>query len=462
MKIFGNHVDRLVFSLAALEFALFVAVFAVAQLATSRNPEPHALSILVSAGGLAAILLLLLIATGGYRSEAWRLARTMVQRLLLSGCIGLLVILSAEFVFGRILDPAPPLSVLLPALGLALGGAAFVRWGGRRMRPLIGRLKSRAIVMGAGDRAAEVARLEKGNHRVTLLGFLPAGSEDNATIPGEQILPPTPTGLAQLAQRLGATEIVVALDERRGQLPIDELMACRLAGIDVIDADSFMERESGRIDLAKFRPGSIVFGDGFRKSSISDALKRALDAALALGLLVFCAPLFGLVALAIRLDDPGPIFYRQRRVGLDGRTFNILKFRSMVVDAERDGRARWASRGDPRITRVGYWIRRTRIDELPQVINVLKGEMSFVGPRPERPEFIAELTTHIPYYDFRHYARPGLTGWAQINYQYGASIEDARIKLQYDLYYQKHRTVLLDFVILLQTVRIVLSGEGAH
>jgi len=268
--------------------------------------------------------------------------------------------------------------------------------------------------------------------------------------------------LARIVRRHGIDEIVVAVDERRGALPIHELLDCRLGGVQVLDLASFFERETGRIKLESLSPSWLVFEDGFRQGWIRDRAKRAFDVLVSLALLVAAAPIMLLAAVAVRLDSPGPVLYRQVRVGQHGRPFEVLKFRSMRADAEADGKPRWASRDDPRITRVGRILRKSRIDELPQLVNVLRGEMSFVGPRPERPEFVRELAQRIPYYNERHRVKPGITGWAQISHGYADSERDAREKLEYDLYYVKNHSLFFDLYILLRTIEVVLWGRGAH
>jgi sugar transferase (PEP-CTERM system associated) len=264
-----------------------------------------------------------------------------------------------------------------------------------------------------------------------------------------------------LGYRFGASEIVVAADDRRG-LPVRQLLHCKIAGIKVTDFLDFWERETRTVDLEALRPSWLFYSDGFRRGPVDEFLKRGFDVVVSLGLLLLTLPLLVITACLIRLESPGPVLYRQPRVGLQGRVFTILKFRSMQVDAETDGRPRWAAEGDPRVTRVGVIIRKLRIDELAQILNVLRGDMSFIGPRPERPFFVAGLAQAIPYYDERHCVRPGITGWAQINYPYGASTEDARRKLAYDLYYVKNRSIFLDLLILLQTARVIFWNHGAR
>jgi len=267
--------------------------------------------------------------------------------------------------------------------------------------------------------------------------------------------------LLQIAQSVRAEEIVVAPSDRRGT-PMWQLLDCKLQGIRVTDYLSFWERETGQIDLDVVGPGWLATAEGFRLDMARRIIKRSLDIFVSLVGLVVGLPIGLLVALVIRLEGKGPLFYRQERVGRDGQVFWIWKFRSMRVDAERDGVPRWAGVTDDRTTRVGRFIRRVRIDELPQVFNVLRGDMSFIGPRPERPYFVEQLRKQIPLYDLRHRVRPGITGWAQVNHPYGASLEDTKRKLAFDIYYVKNQDMILDFAILLQTVRVMLFSHGGR
>lgn len=270
-----------------------------------------------------------------------------------------------------------------------------------------------------------------------------------------------PVTLPELAETTRAEEIVVATNERRG-LPFDELLECRLRGVQVTDYAKFWEREVGTIDIDQIGMGTLTFEEGFRVNFGRRMVKRLVDVVVGATFLIVTSPICAIVALMIRLDSAGPVFFWQERVGLNGRVFKICKFRSMKVDAEADGVARWASEQDPRITRVGHVIRKFRLDEFPQVFNVLVGDMSFIGPWPERPVFVEQLRKDIPYYDIRHRVQPGITGWAQVSYKYGASREDAKRKLGYDLYYVKNGDLLLDVAILLQSVRVVLFAHGSR
>lgn len=325
-------------------------------------------------------------------------------------------------------------------------------------------IKRRVLVYGHSARMAAFTRMRRRSDRV---GYVLVGVVHHPGDPGDDLgetVFEAPHGLKALCQQLNIDEVVVALQDRRQTLPVKELLECRLAGISVIEFISFMERETGRIQLDLLSPGWMIFGEGFRRDNLRLFTSRLLDFVASGILLLAASPIMLFTALAIWLEDGrkgGGVFYRQTRVGLDGRVFSLTKFRSMRVNAEAGG-AQWATRDDPRVTRVGSFIRKTRIDELPQLLNVLRGHMRFVGPRPERPEFVAELEKAIPFYSFRHSVKPGLTGWAQINYPYGASVEDARRKLEYDLYYVKHHNFLFDLTILLRTVEVVLMGKGAR
>lgn len=243
---------------------------------------------------------------------------------------------------------------------------------------------------------------------------------------------------------------------------MDQLLACRLQGTPVLDLAGFYERTKGQVPTESLKASWLVYGHGFVQGSIRTVAKRAFDITCSAMLLALASPVMLLTALLIKLDSPGPVIYRQERVGLRGRPFLCLKFRSMRTDAEKDGVARWAVQNDARVTRVGAFIRKCRIDELPQLISVLKGEMSLVGPRPERPSFVAQLREQIPFYDIRHSVKPGVTGWAQVRYSYGASVEDARRKHEYDLYYVKNNSLFLDLLVLIETVSVVLFREGAQ
>jgi sugar transferase (PEP-CTERM system associated) len=268
--------------------------------------------------------------------------------------------------------------------------------------------------------------------------------------------------LCAISSERKISRIVVALEDRRGALPVGQLVTLRVQGIHVEDAPTTVASLTGRIWLETVRPSWFVFSDGFHRSLLTLVLKRAFDLAFGLVGLLLSLPIMALLAIAIKLDSKGPVLYCQLRVGYKGKNFNLWKFRSMRADAEQTSGAQWASRDDPRVTRVGKFIRKFRMDEMPQFINIVAGDMSFIGPRPERPVFVESLKRQISYYDERHSVRPGLTGWAQVQYQYGASVEDASRKLEYDLFYLKNMSIFFDSIILLKTIRIVLSGQGGR
>jgi sugar transferase (PEP-CTERM system associated) len=271
-------------------------------------------------------------------------------------------------------------------------------------------------------------------------------------------------GLRELCERYDVAEVVVAMEDRRRGFPARDLLECRLAGIDVVELLTLLERETGRVRLDALNPSWMIFGDGFRRDTFRLMSSRVLDLSASLVIVLLTLPIMLITALAIKLEEGwrAPVFYRQERVGLGGKTFELLKFRSMRTDAEKAGQAVWAQKNDTRVTRVGGIIRKLRIDELPQILNVLRNDMSFVGPRPERPAFVAELAEKIPYYVQRHCVKPGITGWAQLCYPYGSCEQDALEKLQYDLYYIKNNCFLFDLSILVQTAEVVFMGKGAR
>lgn len=324
-------------------------------------------------------------------------------------------------------------------------------------------LSHRVLVFGVGEEAENVGRvLRKSDPDIQIVGFYPCATETEIVVPAQVVLSQQ-MSLSDTAQSLKVDEIIVAVRERRGgALPLRELLDCKLSGVRVLDLASYFERALGQLRLDSLRVGWLIFGEGFRQNWRRTSIKRLFDVLVAAFLLLLALPVMMLTAILIVLEDGFSVFYRQERVGLDGRLFKVIKFRSMFNDAESDGKPRWATLDDDRVTRVGRLIRKLRIDELPQLYNVLAGEMSLVGPRPERPYFVDQLTRDIPFYAVRHSVKPGLTGWAQVMYKYGATVEDSVQKLQYDLYYVKNHTLFLDILILFQTVGVVLTGKGAR
>ena len=350
------------------------------------------------------------------------------------------------------------LFILLAGLSLLLWRLVLLwSWG------TLGAFGDRVLILGTGVPAQKVARemLKRAPIGYRVLGFL---TEHEGEV-GRTLVTPDVLGtladLPRLSESLGATLIVVAQEDRRKRLPVDLLLRCRMAGVRVVEAANLFEGLSGRIPLRDLRPSWLIFSGGFRKPRVLASVKRVGEAVIAGGLLIVTAPLAALTALCVRLSSPGAVLYRQTRVGLDGKTFELRKWRTMRADAEEASGPVWATgENDPRVTKLGRLMRKTRLDELPQLWNVMRGEMSFVGPRPERPHFVQQLREVIPFYDERHSVRPGITGWAQVKFPYGSTLEDAEEKLEYDLYYVKHMSLLLDVAIVLETAKVMLLGRG--
>jgi sugar transferase (PEP-CTERM system associated) len=325
-------------------------------------------------------------------------------------------------------------------------------------------LCQRVLIMGTGRLARQLGEMiEKGDTQYTLAGYLdrPELREGDGEMIPEQLLVRREADLCATAAKVKAGVIVVAVAERRGVLPLQEMLQCKLEGMRVFDAPTFYETVQEKLLLEEITPGWIIFSAGFHRTRLFLFLKRCFDMLISFTGLVLAAPLFPIIGLAIKLDSPGPVFFKQVRVGSAEKLFTLYKFRSMRTDAERDG-AKWAAENDSRVTRVGRLLRDYRIDEIPQLVNVLKGDMSFIGPRPERPEFVQTLKSQIYYYSKRHILKPGLTGWAQVRYPYGATVEDAVEKLRYDLYYIKNHSFLLDSQIIFETLKVVVFGVGGR
>lgn len=322
-------------------------------------------------------------------------------------------------------------------------------------------MSRRVLVLGTGPLARQIGNLiEKKKLNYQLAGYVNCSSEP-VMVPYHCIIN-SENGLLDAIKNVGAHKIVVSLSERRGMFPLQEMLSCKLSGIEVVDAPSFYEQMTGKLLLENITPSWFIFSHGFQVTFALRALKRMVDISSALIGLLFTFPVFPIIALCIKLDSPGPIFFRQVRVGERDRPFTLLKFRSMRQDAEKKSGAVWAVENDPRVTRFGEFLRKSRIDEIPQLLNVFRGDMSLVGPRPERPEFVGKLKAVIPYYSERHYVKPGVTGWAQVSYPYGASVEDAIEKLRYDLYYIKNISLPFDILIILETIKVVLFRRGSR
>jgi sugar transferase (PEP-CTERM system associated) len=456
LRVFRHYVPTSIICLAVVDLAL--VSFAL-QLLFSR--ELYSSGVVVGAPQSASLQLSALIAVGAvlsglYDSKSFLTYRALVAQIIFSLVISIGVILFAVY-FATPQIPRDWLWEVQKAVLIWLTCIVFTRAVFMTLAD-VEALKRRVLILGSGKSASRIMDLaaDRRNLGFVALKFKEAGRGE-VTVHSESSY----AGIVGQALACGANEIVVATDERRG-LPMDELLQCRRHGIKVTSYIDFVERETNTIDSSALQPGWLVFADGFRVSAWAKFCKRCSDLVLSVLILAATLPLMLLTAFLIAVDSPGPILYRQERVGLAGRKFVLLKFRSMREDAEKDGLARWAARGDARVTRVGRIIRKLRIDELPQLINVLRGDMSLVGPRPERPAFVDELARQLPFYSERHWVKPGITGWAQVKYEYGASIEDARVKLSYDLYYVKNHGLFLDLIIALQTVRVILWADGAR
>jgi sugar transferase (PEP-CTERM system associated) len=465
VQLFKHHIHRAFYWLALMELALYLLAFYLGNTAY-WYAEPARPRDLYTSYTVQALLFALL-------TWASMVAMGLYQPRLREGSSGILLRTAAAFIFMMLLMSL--IVYFVPGLHLWRGvlaysvAIAFVlslasRWLFYHVVHLE-ELNARVLVYGAGRTAGHLItsmRRKSDRRGFIFTGFVHVEGEEDMVADNLVINLAAPLSEYASAQRID--RIVVAVNDRRHHLPMDELLACKLAGIDVLDISNFFEREAGKIVLDYLSPGAIIFADGFRQGPISAFFKRAFDIAASFILLMVAWPVMLLTILAIWIEDGwgAPVVYRQERVGLDGQVFEVLKLRSMRVDAENDGKAQWAKQEDDRITRVGHFIRQMRIDELPQIINVLAGEMAFIGPRPERPQFVQQLAQTIPFYDIRHNVKPGITGWAQLCYPYGANENDAKQKLQFDLYYVKNSSLFLDFTIMLTTVEVVLFGKGAR
>ncbi len=461
IRVFKHYVPYAVLLLGAVDVLLLMLaaelgwVIRAHQIGMTIEPMATRLPQLLA---FAFALQIALIAVGAYGVASFLSLRFAAARLAVAIVLGVSFLSILFFL-------VPPLALWRSNLAYATVIAAVLLVV---VRAVLGRalgsdtFKRRIIVLGAGQRAARIGALAaQPGSNVVVAGYVAMGEANPIVadaIPRDRI-----PNLAAHVVDNGASEVVLALEERRNALPLKDLLRVKTTGVTVSEISSFLERETGRIDLNSVNPSWLIFSDGFASGRmLSSAFKRAFDVAASLLLLILTLPVILITALAIKLESKGPAFYRQRRVGLYNEGFDIIKLRSMRQDAEVAGKAVWAEKDDPRITRIGRFIRKVRIDELPQTWTVLKGEMSFVGPRPERPQFVEQLEQQLPYYAERHMVKPGITGWAQINYPYGASIEDSRHKLEYDLYYAKNYSPFLDLLILLQTLRVVIWPAGAR
>ncbi len=463
LHIANHHISKRVSLLLLVESAILVfSVYAGAKLRFINSDEPFAQfdNFFLSACMFALAIVLSMSALGMYQVQFNDRLRTIVLRLMPAFAVGFGMVtvvfyMAPGFQFGRgILG----LVFTVASVGILATRIIFFKSSQFAL------FESRVLFLGCGPLAKDCCDLAGSHtttHKYDVVGFIPAGTEEPG-VPKPLILSRERT-LLETARKYDATEVVVAVQNRRGgDFPIDELLECKLSGIRVTDSAAFFEREACQIRVDSLQPSWLVFSNGFDQSFSRSFTKRAFDLIASIILAIVTLPVTLTTALIIFCEDRGPIFYRQERVGKDGRSYMVLKFRSMRNDAEKAGKPQWATQNDPRTTRIGTLIRKLRIDELPQIINVIKGDMSFVGPRPERPYFVEKLCEQIPFYDIRHSIKPGITGMAQVRYPYGASVADAVQKLQYDLYYVKNNSLFLDILILIDTVQVVLLGKGAR
>lgn len=458
--LFNHRVPAAVLLQVMLEAVLFSLAITLAAQFNSSSLLDNPSIVLLPALMFASLMVLISLGLGLYRPDVSVNAIRFIASRAFALVIGLPIAYVAFY-----LVPHSNLfqDALANSLLLAISGLVLVR--GFVFSSIRADLFThRILIVGTGPEACAVeSALDKSKGAgIVVAAFYPLSRSENTMVPRERIIP-LETSLAEATKKLRINEIVVATREQRGgALPLRHLVDCRLEGIRVTCLPSFYERFRGELPIDSLKAGWLIYSEGFRQGWGRSFVKRSFDLIASILLLLVAAPIMCATAIAILLESGGPVIYRQERLGLGGKSFRLLKFRSMTTDAEKDGIPRWSSAGDSRITAVGHFIRLMRIDELPQIFNVLKGDMSFVGPRPERPFFVTQLTEQIPFYRARLSVKPGITGWAQVRFSYGASVEDATKKLQFDLYYVKNHTLLLDLVILLETVRVVLAGEGAR
>ena len=460
IRVFSHYVCRqsmlrVLFDLAFLLLAMFVVFVAFADRLDVVMPQAGAPMLSVAAG-----MFVVNTASGFYQ----RTNNFTVFQAFGRATIALLIVLPMTYlVFGLLPQTLVNREAIKYAAMFGAGAVVLRRlyvtlWGADPLS------RTRILIFGAGPAAQIVgATLKTSDPNAHIVGYVSGPNEKEVSVGADELLSTGGQSLTETARRLQVDEIVVALTERRsGSMPLRQLLDCKLSGIKVYDIATHFEKTLGQIRVDYVNAGWLIFGSGFNQGLARTLIKRAFDVLCAFALIVLALPVMLVTAIIIKLESRGPLLYRQERVGQNGKTFNVCKFRSMRTDAEKDGRPVWATANDSRVTRVGAVIRKLRIDELPQLFNVLKGEMSLVGPRPERPFFVEQLTAQIPYFAARHSVKPGVTGWAQVRYQYGSTIEDSQEKLQYDLYYVKNHSLLLDIVILFETVFVVLTAKGAR
>jgi sugar transferase (PEP-CTERM system associated) len=465
IKLFGVYVAKSLVLLGIIEFIVFFIAFYGGTFIHFDLKIPDRLintdTITSTASLFALVMFSTVLSLGLYQPGSMIRASGFLVRLFLAFFLGtvatgiLFFILQDFFLTARgILG----FSLILAFLGILITRTLFIRISSDTT------LKRRVLVLGTGINADRIEHYYTSIKEAGFLvvGYVPLGDSVNLVDENRQIV--KDQSLFKIANRMAVDEIVIAVDDRRKKLPIEELLECKINGVQVLDLLTFFEKEMSIINIDLLYPSWMLFSSGFRPKMVSVYFKRAFDVTVSLVILLISSPFMMLVTIASLIESRGrdPILYSQVRIGKRGRPFRVYKFRSMRTDAEADGVARWATKNDARVTPLGKFIRKTRLDELPQLFNVLRGDMSLVGPRPERPEFVEQLSRDIPYYAERHWVKPGLTGWAQMLYPYAATEEDTKRKLEYDLYYVKNGGTMLDTIILLQTIEVVLLGKGAQ
>ncbi|MCU7933085.1 MAG: TIGR03013 family PEP-CTERM/XrtA system glycosyltransferase [Candidatus Thiodiazotropha sp. (ex Codakia rugifera)] len=465
IKLFGIYISKAVVLLGVVEILIFFSSM-IGAIYLHHELDGSAITVDdETLDNLPVIFSIIMFssftALGLYQKGSMASSSGFLVRLILAFLVGGVAMALLFFVLP--LFPVDQRSVLtyglsLSLLGVLIARTVFVRVTSDKI------LRRRVLVLGVGinaDRIEESVNA-KDTVGIVVVGYVNLGDRIELIDEERQIV--KDQTLLEISNRLAVDEIVVAVDDRRKKLPNHELLECKIKGIQILDLLTFFEKELSIINIDLLYPSWMLYTDGYRQRPLNRAIKKGFDMSVGIVISIVAAPLMVLVTLASLIESTGrdPILYSQVRVGKNGKLFKVYKFRSMRTDAEADGVARWATKNDARVTKLGSFLRKTRLDELPQIYNILNGDMSLVGPRPERPEFVLQLSNDIPYYLQRHWVKPGLTGWAQMLYPYGASEEDAKRKLEYDLYYVKNASTMLDFIILLQTIEVVLLGKGAQ
>lgn len=461
IRIFRHYISRAYLLLLLIEFFMFFAsMYWGSDIRFLMSESWYTDNYITLASFIfSSVMSLSCIGLGLYRRTLSGEEYNLLTRICISFGLGILLIVSIYYLLPELYIAR---SVLVFAIMLAFMGMSFIRYLFYKFTNF-DRLKRRFLVIGSGQRAQQLISLNEAlvHKGFTIVGFL--ALTDELSVVDKNLIIAYDQPLIKIAEHYKIDEIVIAIHDRRLGLPFDELLDCKMSGLTIMNIVEFYEREQGIISLANVNPSWLIFCDGFAQGDLRGLKKRMVDLFASILLLSVAWPIMCLTALAIILESgfKDPILYRQVRVGEKNQHFKVLKFRSMKTDAEKNG-AQWAQKNDDRITFVGRFIRAFRIDELPQILNVLRGDMSFVGPRPERPEFVEGFNERIPYYQERHRVKPGITGWAQLCYPYGADEHDTIQKLQYDLYYVKNYSLFLDFSILFNTVEVILWGRGAR